>query len=183
MKSCAGSNVTLGVFTEVQPGWDYEQHRESWSVQNSHLTWRLQGSENHPIPRPPLFSPSIHHLSCISHFPLSSDLHVYKMEWFLSPSGEISCPRLSFCIQDIRIKVELDTHTLHHRHCQSLLSWTTKKNPKKLCHRMFCGGCYYDLEAVCREYLTCANGGFFCWHLFCSCVKTHSVRSLSKNFF
>lgn len=73
------------------------------------------------------------------------------MEWFLSPSGEISCPRLSFCMQDIRMKGELDRHTLPPPHYQSLLSWTKKK---LVCCRMFCGGCYYDLEAVCREYWT-----------------------------
>ena len=25
---------------------------------------------------------------------------------------------------------------------------------------MFCGGFYYDLEAVCREYSSCGEGGW-----------------------
>lgn len=32
---------------------------------------------------------------------------------------------------------------------------------------MLCGGCYYNLEAVCREYWTCANGNWpFCGVFF-----------------
>lgn len=51
-----------------------------------------------PSPPPnlrPLFSPAVVNPHVSLFFPLSSDLHVYKMEGFLSPSGEISCPRLS----------------------------------------------------------------------------------------
>lgn len=48
--------------------------------------------------------------SSVFPFPFSSDLHVYMMEGFLSLSGEISCPRLSFCRQDIKDK----TQFLHH---------------------------------------------------------------------
>ncbi|XP_071359902.1 MHC class II regulatory factor RFX1 isoform X6 [Trachinotus anak] len=72
------------------------------------------------------------------------------MEGFLSPSGEISCPRLSFCMQHIRMKEELDRHTLLPPQYQSLLSEAKNKIKKKLSCRMFCGGCYYDLEAVCQ---------------------------------
>lgn len=112
-----------------------------------------------------------HHPSCIFHFPLSSDLHVYKMEWFLSPSGEISCPRLPFCMQDIRMKGELGpTHTV-----SSSLSVSPQLNKNKHCCRMFCGGFYYSLEAACREYWTCANGGW----LLCLDLFDHLNRLLS----
>lgn len=33
------------------------------------------------------------------------------MGWFLSPSGEISCPRLSSCMQDIKMKGEFGRHS------------------------------------------------------------------------
>ncbi len=128
----------------------------------SHLNGRRKWTLTKPTPAlHPLFSSSIHHPSCISHFPLASDLHVYKMEWFLSPSGEISCPRLSFYMQDIRMKGWLGSHTL----CPSTSLFLAEQ--KKFCCRMFCGGCYYDFDAVCREYWACGNGGcFFCKDLF-----------------
>lgn len=47
----------------------------------------------------PLFSPPPHHRpSCISLFPFSSDLHVYKMEWSLCRGREISCPTMFFSV-------------------------------------------------------------------------------------
>lgn len=57
------------------------------------------------------------------------------MEGFLSPSGEISCPRLSFCMQHIRMKGELDRHTLLPPQYQSS---KFKKKEKK---RNFVAGC------------------------------------------
>lgn len=39
---------------------------------------------------------------------------------------------------------------------------------------MFCGGCYYDLEAVCREYWTYGNSGW----LFCCFVQCSDETSL-----
>lgn len=50
------------------------------------------------------------HPSSIFPFPFSSDLHVYMMEGFLSLSGEISCPRLSFCRQDIKDETQFLLH-------------------------------------------------------------------------
>lgn len=121
-----------------------------------------------------LFSPPVHQPTCISHFPLSSDLHVYKMEGFFPPSGEISCPRLSYCMQDIRMKGDVDRCT----HTPLLLCLIEEKINKKDIYgscRMFCGGCYYDLEAVCREYWTCLKDGcFFSRDLFEDFIKRPS---------
>ena len=110
-----------------------------------------------PLPFP---LSSIPHVSLIS---LSSDLHVYKMEGFLSPSGEISCPRLSFCMQHIKMKWEFGQTHAFPPHYRSLLCQAKKK--RNSC-RMFCSGCYYDLEAVCREYWTCDGGWIFFVLLF-----------------
>lgn len=57
-------------------------------------------------------------LVCIFILPVSflslspSDLHVYMLEGFFSPSGEISCPRLPFCRQDIKDETQLLLPTL-----------------------------------------------------------------------
>lgn len=115
----------------------------------------IQGSRKQIKPSPPpTLHPSISlcYLSlsslCVSHVPLSSDLHVYKMEGFRSPSGEISCPRLSSCVQDIRTEGEFERHSSH---CLSV-SHLMSNIDASLYRRMFCGGCYYELDAVCREY-------------------------------
>lgn len=52
------------------------------------------------------------HPSCSFPFPFPSDLHVYMLEGFFSPSGEISCPRLSFCRRDIKDETQLLLPTL-----------------------------------------------------------------------
>ena len=47
---------------------------------------------------------------------------------------------------------------------------------------MFCGGFYYDLEAVCREYSFVVRvAGLFCWYLFTHLMKLPSIhRGLSS---
>lgn len=42
---------------------------------------------------------------------------------------------------------------------------------------MFCGGSYYDLEAVCREYWTCGDGGWHCTVLSFICLPDQSSLS------
>ncbi len=140
-------------------GWSRSSTERPGWCQTSDLKGRRKWTWTSPRPPSILCFLPLHHPSCTSHFPLASDLHVYKMEWFLSPSGEISCPRLSY-MQDIRMTGRLDSHTL-------LLLLPSELNKKELCCKMFCGGCYYDFGAVCREYWAHGNGGwFFCRDLF-----------------
>lgn len=60
------------------------------------------------------------HPSCIFPFSFPSDLHVYMLEGFFSPSGEISCPRLS-CRRDRKAETQLLLPTLSLSTAEELL--------------------------------------------------------------
>lgn len=45
---------------------------------------------------------------------------------------------------------------------------------------MFCGDCYYDLEAVCREYWTCGTDAFFSWFVSLSDETSLSLSGIPR---
>lgn len=153
------------MLTAVNPGWSKSSPARAGQCKTVHLKGTRKWTLHSPPPTiHPVFSPtviippvsfiSLSHLICM--FTRWSDFSLH-----LGRLAVQGCP--SACkIKGWKEGWDWHTHTF-----SSPLSVSPQLNKNKHCCRMFCGGCYYSLEAACREYWTYANDGWLlCWDLF-----------------